>query len=362
MEAQQRINSKLSQFMNVAPQAVNLTHVNLTKTRYLSSEQTMPLVIQPALDDVDLIDWARSHRESIEKQLLEHGAILFRGFNTESASDFEQFALRICPELFGEYGDLPREGVSGKVYGSTPYPADQAILFHNESSHLQRWPMKIWFYCMQPAEQGGETPIVDCRRVYEALDPKIRERFIERKLMYVRNYVDGLDVSWQDFFRTTDKSVVEEYCRKASIDFEWKNGEVLQMRQVCDAVLTHPKTGEAVFFNQLQAHHVSCLEPATRASLLSLLKEEDLPRNVYYGDGTPIEDSVIDEIREIYGQLAINFPWQKGDILMLDNMLAAHGRNPYVGERKIVVAMGEMITNQNVYFNGNGKRNAASND
>jgi amino acid adenylation domain-containing protein len=363
MDKKERRDSKLSQFMNIVPQAVNLAQVSLTKTGYLAAEQPTPLVIQPALDDVDLIDWARTHRQSIETQLLEHGAVLFRGFNIQSPSEFEQFALRICPELFGEYGDLPREGVSGKVYGSTPYPSDQDILFHNESSHLQRWPMKIWFFCMQPAQQGGETPIVDCRKIYEALDPKLRQRFAEKKLMYVRNYVDGLDVSWQEFFHTTDRSVVEEHCRKASIAFEWKNnGEILSIRQVCDAVLTHPKTGDAVFFNQLQAHHVSCLEPATRASLLSLLKNEDLPRNVYYGDGIPIEDSVVDEIREIYRQLAINFPWQKGDILMLDNMLTAHGRNAFVGERKIVVAMGEMITNQNVHFNGNGNRNAASND
>jgi amino acid adenylation domain-containing protein/FkbM family methyltransferase len=362
MEKKERRDSRLSQFMSIAPHAVNLAQVKLTKTEYLNSQQKMPLVIRPALDDVDLMEWARNHRQSIETQLLEHGAILFRGFNTDSASEFERFALHICPELFGEYGDLPRAGVSGKVYGSTPYPSEQPILFHNESSHLQRWPMKIWFFCMQAAQQGGETPIVDCRKVYEALDPKIRERFTNKKLMYVRNYVEGLDVSWQQFFRTTEKSVVEDYCRKASIAFEWKNGAVLRTRQVCNAVLQHPKTGQAVFFNQLQLHHVSCLQPETRASLLSLLKEEDLPRNVYYGDGTPIEDSVIDEIRGIYQQLAINFRWQERDILMLDNMLTAHGRNPYVGERKIVVAMGEMITNQNVSFNGNGKTNAAAND
>ena len=362
MDNKYRKEASLSQFMTSYPPAVNLVHTNLIKTDYLTPEKTMPLVVRPALEDVDLIEWTRTHRQFIETQLLEHGAILFRGFNVDSASEFEQFALQICPDLFGEYGDLPREGVSGKVYGSTPYPSDQAILFHNESSHLQRWPMKIWFFCMQPAQQGGETPIVDCRKVYEALDPKLRERFARKKLMYVRNYVDGLDVRWQEFFRTTDKSAVEEHCRKASIVCEWKDREVLRTRQMCDAVLTHPKTGHAVFFNQLQAHHVSCLEPATRASLLSLLKEEDLPRNVYYGDGTPIEDSVVDEVRDIYGQLAINFPWQKGDILMLDNMLAAHGRNAFVGERKIVVAMGEMTTNQNVNLNGNGTRNAASND
>src|SRR5205085_2370924 len=126
--------------------------------------------------------------------------------------------------------------------------------------------------------------------------------------------------------------------------FEWKHGEGLRTRQVCHAIVQHPKSGQTVFFNQLQAHHVSCLGSATRESLLSLLKEEDLPRNVYYGDGSPIEDSVIDEIREVYHQLAINFRWQERDILMLDNMLTAHGRNAYTGERKIVVVMGEMTS------------------
>lgn len=77
--------------------------------------------------------------------------------------------------------------------------------------------------------------------------------------------------------------------------------------------------------------------------MLSLFGEQRLPRNVYYGDGTSIEDSVIAEINEVYHQAETSFPWQQGDILMLDNMLAAHGRYPYVGQRKIVVAMGEMI-------------------
>jgi alpha-ketoglutarate-dependent taurine dioxygenase len=351
LDKKERRDSKLKQFMNIAPRAMNLAAMNLIKTSYLTSEETMPLVVQPALDDVDLIEWAKGQQKFIEAKLSEHGAILFRGFSAESTLEFEQFALSICPELFGEYGDLPREGVSGKVYGSTPYPAEQAILFHNESSHLERWPLKIWFFCMQAAQQGGETPIVDCRKVYQLLDPKIRERFAKKKVMYVRNYTEGLDVSWQEFFRTSDKSRVEDYCRRASIALEWKDGNGLRTRQVCHAVVQHPKTDQTVFFNQLQAHHVSCLEPATRASLLSLLKEEDLPRNAYYGDGSLIEDSVIDEIRAVYQQIAINFSWRKRDILMLDNMLTAHGRNAYTGERKIVVAMGEMIRQQDIGTN-----------
>jgi alpha-ketoglutarate-dependent taurine dioxygenase len=208
--------------------------------------------------------------------------------------------------------------------------------------------MKIWFLCVQVPETGGETPIVDCRKVYRLLDPKIRERFAEKGLMYVRNYVEGLDVSWQSFFRTQDRAEVEEYCRAASVEFEWKNERDLRTSRICNAVSRHPRTGEEIFFNQIQLHHVSCLEPAVRESLRSVFGEADLPRNVYYGDGSAIEDSVVDAVREVYDRAAVNFSWRPGDVLMLDNMLTAHGRNPYTGARKVVVALGDMIYKEEV--------------
>jgi amino acid adenylation domain-containing protein len=343
MQELKRETSNFSKFKSVKPKPVALPQGELIKTEYLQPGELFPLVAKPAVADVDIADWAKNNREFIEAKLQQHGGILFRGFIDPVVVAFEQFALSICSELFGEYGDLPREGVSPKVYGSTPYPADKAILFHSESSHLHRWPMKIWFFCVQPAQQGGETPIVDCRKIYQLLDPKLREKFAQKQIMYVRNYTDGLDVSWKDFFKTEDKSVVEEYCQQAGMEFEWKAGNNLRTRKIRPAIAKHPKTKEMVFFNQLPLHHISCLDAATRASLLSVFGEENLPRNVYYGDGTPIEDSVMEEIQAVYAQAAVSFPWQAGDILMLDNMLAAHSRNPFIGSRKIVVAMGEMI-------------------
>ncbi|MBD2083577.1 non-ribosomal peptide synthetase [Trichocoleus sp. ST-U3] len=348
MQEVKREKSNFSKFKNIKPKAVTLPKGELVKTEYLQAGETFPLVLKPAVNEVDIVDWAKNNQELIQTKLLQHGAILFRGFNEPLVSIFEQFAQAICPQLFGEYGDLPREGVSGQVYGSTPYPADKAILFHNESSHLHRWPLKIWFFCVKAAQQGGETPIIDCRKVYQLLDSQLKERFAEKEIMYVRNYTDGLDVSWQEFFRTTDKSVVEDYCRKAAIEFEWREDNGLRTRQIRPAISKHPKTGETVFFNQLFLHHVSCLDPAVRAALLSVFGEENLPRNVYYGDGTTIEDSVIAELQDIYRQTSVSFPWQEGDILMLDNMLAAHSRNPFIGSRKIVVAMGEMMTDTDI--------------
>ncbi|MBA2350595.1 MAG: TauD/TfdA family dioxygenase [Burkholderiales bacterium] len=348
MEREERQSTRIRNLRGATRKRVNLAQVAEIKTGYLEAEETLPLVIEPALADIDAVGWAGNSQALIESHLLEHGAILFRGFDVTSAAEFERFASALCPQLFGEYGDLPREGVAGKVYGSTPYPADQAILFHNESSHMHRWPTKIWFFCIKSAEQGGETPIIDCRKIYRQLDPKLRPRFADKKLMYVRNYVGGLDVDWQTFFHTIEKSVVEDYCRKAGLGFEWTHDGTLKTRQICPAIIAHPQTGEMVFFNQLQLHHISCLDAAVRDSMLSLFGAEDLPRNVLYGDGTPIENSVMDEIGALYREIAVSFPWRENDILMLNNMLVSHGRNPYVGARKIVVAMGEMFKLENL--------------
>lgn len=329
--------------IGITPKAINSLPEKLVKTDYFQTGQTFPLVIQPVSNDIDLISWSKLKQEFLERELLKHGAILFRGFNVKSVLEFESFAQVISPDLFDEYGDLPRTGEGGKVYGSTPYPSEKAILFHNESSHLHQWPLKIWFFCIQVAQQGGETPIIDCRKAYKIINQKLRERLAQKQLMYVRNYTKGLDVSWENFFRTNDKLVVENYCRQAKIDFEWYDDNSLVTRQVRAALAVHPKTSESVFFNQIQLHHIAYLDAEVRESLLSTFGDKQLPRNVYYGDGTPIEDSVLAEINEVYQQSQTSFPWQQGDILMLDNMLIAHGRNPYVGFRKIVVAMGEMI-------------------
>ncbi len=348
MDKRERQESQLAKLRGTRRRSVDFSRLREIKTDCLSPGETLPLVVVPAVEDVDLVEWARREREFIHTNLLRHGAILFRGFSVSSPEQFEQFALAGCPELFGEYGDLPREEVGGKVYSSTPYPSDQAILFHNESSHMHRWPMKIWFYCMKAAEKGGETPIVDCRAIYRRLGSGLRQKFSEKGLLYVRNYTEGLDVSWQSFYRTDERSRVEGLCRQAGTEFEWKGGNGLRTRQRCPAVIRHPQTGEMAFFNQLQLHHVSCLEPAVRESLSSLMREEDLPRNVYYGDGSRIEDSVMEEISSIYREKAVAFPWQPGDVLMLNNMLVAHSRNPYVGPRKIVVAMGEMVNKDEI--------------
>jgi len=329
------------------PEALDLSEMALTRTRMLSPELTLPLVIEPAMDNVDLVSWARDNAEHLDKELLKHGAILFRGFET-SIDVFEAVAGAVSKELFREYGDLPPEQGKDSVYHSTPYPEAEMIDFHNESSHLTSWPEKQFFMCVQPSEEGGMTPIVDCRRVYQLLSPSLRDKFHSKGLKYVRNFIPKLDVPWQTFFRTEDRAEVEAKCRAAGTAFTWKDGNRLKVESWAPGVITHPRTGELVFFNQVRLHHVSCIPAAYRESTLRMFAEDDLPRNVLFGDGTPITDEEVQQIGDALEKALVETPWHKGDIMMLNNMLVAHARRPFKGKRKIVVAMADIWKTEDV--------------
>ena len=333
-------NSPFAKFKKIPPKKIAIDERELVKSYPLISGHSLPLVFEPAVDDLDTLGWLESKASFLEERLYKHGAILFRGFDVKSVSDFESFAGKLCPTLFGEYGDLPH--AEGKVYDVTPYPPEGTILFHNESSHLPRFPMKQFFYCKQPAREGGATPIVDCRELYRILNPELRDRLAKKKLRYVRNFIEGVDVPWREFFKTEDRAEVEDRCREQGIVFEWKNIDDLMTYQIGPAVARHPKTGEMVLFNQIQLHHISCLEADLRQALLKLFPVEDLPRNVYFGDGSVLEDEAVRGMERLYWDQSVSFEWQPGDILMLDNMLVAHARNPYTPPRKIFVAMGEI--------------------
>jgi alpha-ketoglutarate-dependent taurine dioxygenase len=327
---------------------LSLSGEDLIKMGSLQQGAHLPLVVQPAFDGVDLVQWASGNREAIETLLLDQGAILFRNFDM-TVDKFQQLASALGRELL-EYHERssPRSHVSGKIYTSTDYPAYLSIFLHNENSYAQVWPMKIFFYCETPAQQGGETPIADVRRVYQRIDPQVRDRFVEKGWLLIRNFGDGVGLDWKEVFQTTDKSVIEEHCRRNAIECEWKDGDRLRTRQVRQAVARHPRTGEMVWFNHAAFFHISTLDAGVRELLLEEFAEEDLPNNTYYGDGSCIEPFALNEIREAYLQESVSFPWQMGDVLLLDNMLTAHGRAPFKGPRKTLVGMAEPHSNRHI--------------
>jgi alpha-ketoglutarate-dependent taurine dioxygenase len=300
------------------------------------------LVVSPSETET-IFDSLDELQRLVSKHLLREGAVLLRGFEKGQVSDFRSFAASFGHEMLTyEFGSTPRSRIQEGVYSSTEYPAHQWIPQHNEQSYTSRWPMKIWFYCDIAAAAGGETPIANSREVYRKIPESIRRRWTDKRLMYVRNYGNGLDVPWEQVFQTSDRAEVETFCARYQIHCEWRDDGGLRTRQICQSEALHPVTGKAVWFNQAHLFHVSGLEPEVRETLLSAVDDEsELPRNVFYGDGTAIEEGVLDEIRDVYADLLLTFPWREGDILALDNMLTSHGRAPFTGPRRVLVAMAE---------------------
>ena len=316
------------------------------KTTPLTEVGALPLLVEPQEPGLPIAEAHPAIATCVADHLFSTGGLLLRGFRVEGPSQFHEFAAGFNHQLLAyDFGSTPRSAVIDRIYTSTEYPANQHIPLHNEQSYTREWAMKLWFYCMSPAQTGGDTPIADSRQLLRRVSPAIRDRFVSKELMYVRNYGNGLDVPWQKVFNSKDPRKVEAYCAARDIVCEWKSDGELRTRQICQAIERHPTTGDEVWFNQAHLFHISGLEPSVRELLLDIVGPEDLPRNVYYADGSAIELDILDEIRSILSESSVRFTWQAGDILMIDNMLTAHGRTPFTGARKVLVAMAEPHTN-----------------
>jgi alpha-ketoglutarate-dependent taurine dioxygenase len=327
----------------------------LVETGVIAPGEPLPLVLSPRVDGVDLVAWAAAQRSWIESRLAEHGGLLFRGFGVDSVARFQELVAATSdgPLPYLERSS-PRNPVSGAIYTSTEHPPDQEIYLHNEQSYNLRFPRKIYFFCLRPAEHGGATPIADCRKVLARLDPAVRQRFSSAGYAYVRNFGDGLGLSWQAAFQTAERAAVEAYCRDNAIEIEWKSAGRLRTRQVRPAIARHPGSGELTWFNHATFFNVATLQRELAERLLAEFAPQDLPNNTYFGDGTPIEGAVLAELHAAYREERRRFDWRPGDVLMLDNMLVAHGREPFQGERRVVVGMADPVGWESVLPPGAG--------
>jgi len=309
-----------------------------------SKKYPLPLVINAPASGDDLLQWLERNAEAASGKLPLHGAILFRGFAHMSAAEFEQAAGKLSDVTFNNVEESsPRSKISGNVFTSTDYRSDENIFLHNENSYMQSFPNKLFFYCDQPSPVGGQTPLADCRRIYKRLPADVVSRFLEKKWMYVRNYGTGIGMTWQEAFKTTREQDVEDYCHAADIAVEWVSDEHLRTRQIREAALKHPVTGERSWFNHITFFHYSTLPESVREALLSICGEEGLPNNTHYGDGSRIEDDVLALLRQAYLEETVDFSWQKGDLVLLDNLITAHSREPFEGERRIMFLQADPI-------------------
>jgi len=321
----------------------------MIKTGLLNPERSVPFVVEYDSDNGRpesglLTSWYKDNTDFIEQKLSEHGAILFRGFDINTPASFARLTRSIAPGLADCLDDNgPRTKITSGIYTSTEYPAEYQLSMHSEYSYSHKFPARLYFCCIVEPGQGGATPLADNRRILQKLDPSIVEEFKTKRVKYVRNLHggSGFGLSWQTAFQTTDKSVVEKYCRDMSIDYEWKTDGGLLLENVFDSVITHPRTGEEVWFNQAPQFHPSDYPTHICDSLLDSYRghERELPQTSFFGDDSPIDMAALKHIRETMFSEATVSPWRQGDVVMIDNVLVCHGRMPFSGPRKILLAM-----------------------
>jgi alpha-ketoglutarate-dependent taurine dioxygenase len=317
----------------------------LTKEQALFDDLSV-IKIETAVRSLDPVAWAADHGATIRDKLIHCGGILFRGFDIENATDFESFFRTVCGPLNEYTHRVTKRSQPGEsfVYTSTDHPKTLDLALHNETSYTKQWPAQIGFYCDLPSREGGQTPIADSRRVLAALPKDLVARFSKNQLLYMRNSGNSIELPWKETFQTDDKTSVEEFCRSHDIEFEWTSNGELRTSQCCHVMARHPQTGDTIWFNQAHLMHRSAYPPGVIDRMFADTPDDELPFNVFFGDRTQIPDADVALINDTYSTHARTFLWQKGDVMILDNMLMAHGRRPFEGDRKILVAMAGTIS------------------
>jgi alpha-ketoglutarate-dependent taurine dioxygenase len=288
---------------------------------------------------VDLSDWMAASAARLAATIDQHGAVLLRGFRVDEGSLATAVATADGPLLDYTDRSTPRRAVVGRVYTSTDYPARESIPLHNEMSYAAAWPRRLWFLCLRPASSGGATPVASSRAVWEAIPASLRDRFERHGVRYHRRFSPHLDLSWQEAFQTHDRHVVAERCRDWGVEHRWSGPEQLETTAIRAATIVHDRLGQ-VWFNQAHLFHSAALDSESRAALLEAIGHEDLlPRAASFGDGSPISAGEIDAIQAAYDACSMDVEWHRNDLVLLDNEAMAHGRRPFTGDRRVVVAM-----------------------
>ena len=304
-----------------------------------------PAMVRAEASDGDAAGWVGSHGDALRGVVAEHGAVLVRGLGLGETSEvtavfqgLSATGLMVEKEAFA-----PRASHGGGVYSSTKWAPNQPMCMHHELSYALEFPSVMLFACLRAPQEAGATAVADSPSVLGALPPELVARFEDVGWLLTRTYNDEIGASYAEAFGTEDRGAVESYCRANAIEFAWQPDGGLRTRQRRSAVVEHPLTGARCWFNQIAFLNEATLEPEVREYLLEVYGADGLPFNTSFGDGKPIGSDIVDLLNEVYQAHTVREPWQSGDLLVVDNVRAAHSREPFTGPREVLVGLADAL-------------------
>jgi alpha-ketoglutarate-dependent taurine dioxygenase len=327
------------------------------------NEQQLPLVWQVTQGgDAEIetvLAWLREHRPMLREARDRHGAVLLRGF--EAINSPERFATMLdvlAPELMDYVGGTTlRSSVVGRVFTASELPENFSLIVHQEMAYQKNPPDGLAFFCDIPPVERGETPLADARTVTSRIDPALQAR-VAAKGVGVRRTLPtpeavhkkpGIPKAWPAVFGTNDRNEVERIAREKEWKVTWlPDGSVQLWQDLLPGYKTHPRTGERVWFNQIQYHAPECtlawalrdrrMEDAARIKQ-AMTEAPEMLDIIFHNDGTQLPGPEAEHVFDVLEKAEIPIKWNKFDVMLVDNILTMHGRRAYRGPRRVLVGM-----------------------
>lgn len=318
----------------------------------LSSAPTSALDVQvrpgkPPLLQVDTTEdasrWASEHRDALRAAVVEQGALLVRGLGLREVAEVAAVFRRLGSLMTEREAFAARQRYADGLYSSSKWPPSQPMCMHHELSYALEFPSTLLFACLAAPAEGGATPLADAASVLQALPSELLERFERVGWLLTRNYNGEIGASIAEAFGSDDRHAVESYCKAHAIEFEWQPDGALRTRQRRRAVVRHPHSGQRCWFNQIAFLNKWTIEAEVREYLVDIYGEDGLPFDTHFGDGAPIGPDIVQSINEVYETNTVRERWQPGDLLLVDNIRTAHGRERFSGPREVLVGMADAL-------------------
>jgi hypothetical protein len=192
---------------------------------------------------------------------------------------------------------------------------------------------------MQPAEEGGETPLCRSDVLFEKLAercPRFARDCDEKGLRYSNvmpaenDPKSGMGRSWKSTLRAETRDEAEQRLREIGYDGEWLPDGSLRATTPLTPAVREVAPGRKVFFNQLIAAFQGWKDD-----------RNDPTKAIRFGDGSPLDREAVNVATELAYDLAFDLPWQRGDAVLLDNFLTMHGRRTFRGTRKVLASLAD---------------------